>query len=257
MIYRPHHGVQLSRKQIERFSDRDWIREHAIDTYKDTTNLVARLNYPVDGFPEEYVIKWFGWRNTISKILSPVMRSRAKKSWDAAHFFLANNVPTPPPLIVYTSRRYGIVRENFYISESVEEFNSARKILRYMDVPEADKARIVEIIAGMVKRLHVANFTHNDLTLANFLVNEVEPGKIFLVDLNRGTRHFHLWDYHRIKDITKMDLCPCDLDELHPNCYRDQFLRAYSENYERDRRLVAKALVRKRRKKRWKKKLRE
>ncbi|MBS1271538.1 MAG: 3-deoxy-D-manno-octulosonic acid kinase [Candidatus Marinimicrobia bacterium] len=257
MVYKPLDGLNLTNDQIAKLSARDWVLEHAAYIYKDHTNLVAKLDYPIENAPNKYVIKLFGWRNTLSKILSPVMRSRAKKSWDTAHFLLSNDIPTPAPLAVYTSRRYGFVRKNFYLCECINDFNSARAVLRRLDTPEPEKAKLVKIIAKIVRRMHKANFVHNDLTLANFLVEKIQPDRVYLVDLNRGVHYCYLRNYRRIMDVAKMDLCSCDFTESHSGCYRDQFLRQYRDDYERDRRLLRMALQRKGWKKRWKNRIRK
>lgn len=256
MLYKLHHGVSIPRELLEKFLDKQWLLDNAEHVHKNQVNVVAKLNESLPGAPENYVIKNFGWRNTISKILSPVMRSRAKKSWDAARWLLEHGVPTPKPIAVHTKRRFGFIRENFYLCESLDEFRSARNIIKDSETPDSEKDVLIQIMAQMVQTIHHHNFVHGDLTLANFMVVDMTPGEVYLIDLNRGVHFVYLTNMRRIRDIAKMDLCTCSMMEKHENCLRDKFLHYYSDNYDRDLKLLQKALMNKKRRKRLKNKLR-
>jgi len=256
MIYKKHLGVQIPDELLANFLDKQWLLEHAEHVHKNQVNVVAKLNKPIPNAPEKYVIKYFGWRNTISRILSPVMRSRAKKSWDAAHWLLEHDVQTPKPIAVHTERQFGFIRENFYLCESLEDFRSARRILNDPTVSERDKDSLLKIMAEMVREIHDHNFVHGDLTIANFMVVDLIPEDVYLIDLNRGVHFFYLTDKRRIRDIAKMDLCDCSMVVGHPNCRREQFLRYYSIDYVNDLKLLQNALMKKKRRKYLKKKLR-
>lgn len=256
MIYKKHRGINIPDELLMNFLDKQWLLGNADHVHKNQVNVVAKLAEPIPGAPEKYVIKYFGWRNTISKILSPVMRSRAKKSWDAAHWLLEHDIQTPKPIAVHTERQFGFIRENFYLCESLEEFRSARRILNDPAVSERNKDALLKIMADMVRKIHDHNFVHGDLTIANFMVVDFVPDQVYLIDLNRGVHFLYLTDKRRIRDIAKMDLCDCSMVVGHPNCRREKFLHYYSTDYESDLKLLQNALMKKKRRKYLKKKLR-
>lgn len=256
MFYKPHHGVPIPQDLLSRLLDKQWILKRADHVHKNQVNVVAKLSEPIPDAPEIYVIKYFGWRNTISQILSPVMRSRAKKSWDAAHWLLEHGVQTPKPIAVHTERKFGLIGENFYLCESLDDFRSARRILNDPNVAESDKDKLLKIMAEMVRTIHWHNFVHGDLTIANFIVVDFAPDQVYLIDLNRGVHFIYLTAKRRIRDIAKMDLCDCSMSMKHEHCRREKFLQYYSDNYDRDLKLLQTALKKKKQRKSLKRKLR-
>ncbi len=240
-------GDPRFRQYIAECSSKTWLRHHATRVPKNQVNVVAEIPGAHFNYDQTVMVKLFGWRNTMSIFFSPVMRSRAKKSWDMARWLRDHGVATPEPLAVYTARKYGIIRENFYISKAIQQYRTARNILQDRTVNRDHKDQLVQSLAKIVRRIHRHHVVHNDLTLANFLVRDIFPQDIFLVDLNRAAKWWRLPRIKRLADIARMDLCSCDYTTATDHdCYRDVFLRTYSDrNYARDQRLLSR-LVRNR-----------
>jgi len=224
----------------DQFFKPDWLCENAQFVPKTSVNVLAELPGNLFGYEHDVVVKLFGWRNTLSIVTSPFMRSRAKKSWDMAHWLKAHQIATPDPVAVFTRRSWGFIRNNFFVSRAVKNYDTARSILRDDNHETSRKDLLVQSLASIAKNIHQGGMIHNDLTLANFLVQDLHPEAIFLVDLNRATRPKIFKHRQRIAEIARMDLCKCDYSETESHhCFRDLFLQAYDkENYIRNKALL-------------------
>jgi tRNA A-37 threonylcarbamoyl transferase component Bud32 len=236
MCCRALHGEELTPEQLKHLCDRDWIRTNARHIYKDKVNILAEIELEINGVPQAVVIKWFGWRNRISYWLSPFMRSRAKKSWDASFSLLKCGVKVPKPLTVYTQRRFGFIKCNFLLTEKIENFTLARSWLRDPHAKPSDKRIIVETLAEMVRKMHQAGMVHSDLTPGNFLININNPSEIYLIDLNRLKHKIFLTRSLKIDDVAKLNLCQCGFAEEHSDCLWIIFLEKYDkEEFEKNK----------------------
>ncbi|HPC35908.1 MAG TPA: lipopolysaccharide kinase InaA family protein [Candidatus Marinimicrobia bacterium] len=229
MGYRALHGEKLTQEQLRQLCDRDWISTNAHHIYKDKVNILAEIELEINGVPRTVVIKWFGWRNRISYWLSPFMRSRAKKSWDASFSLLKCGVKVPMPITVYTRRRFGFIQRNFLLTEKIKNFTLARSWLRDPNANPDHKRIIVATIAEMIRKMHQAGMVHSDLTPGNFLVNNDNPAEIFLVDLNRLKHKIFLTRAQKMNDIAKLNLCRCNLAQEHSDCLWILFLEQYDK----------------------------
>jgi len=237
----------LSKEQINRLCNKGWILERAFHVYKNKTNLVAAVEMNFNGKLKKVVVKNFGWRNTISRIFSPVMRSRAKKSWDASYWLLDAGIFVPKPISVYTERVFGFIKKNFLLTEYISDYYSARRILQDVTFDTELKKNVVKIIAEIISRLHSANLLHNDLTLGNFLVGDIDKDEIYLIDLNRLVYKRRLTLKMKMYDISKMNLCRCNLEQVHENCMWLLFLRNYDQdNYDNNIMVLRKAIAKNR-----------
>jgi len=220
-------GPPIDRYHFEGLMNKGWIIEYALEVFKRNPNVVALLELDIGNRFQKVIVKNFGWRNNISILLSPWMRSRAQKSWDAAHWLLEAGVPVPKPLAVYTQRQAGFIVKNYLITEYIGKFQTARRILRNEVVELESKQLIVSKMAEMVARMHQANLIHHDLTKGNFLVKDDNYEKIYLVDLNRLERKSRLSISEKMADIAKINLCRCQLNEEHNGCLWRFFLQHY------------------------------
>ena len=116
-----------------------------------------------------------------------------------------------------------------------------------MTVDTELKERVIKIIAEIVSRLHSACLLHNDLTLGNFLVGDINYNEVHLIDLNRLARKWWLTPKMKMYDISKMNLCRCNLEQEHENCMWLLFLRNYDpDNYDNNIVVLRKAIAKNR-----------
>ncbi len=236
-------GPPISRYYFEGLINKGWIIEYALEVFKRHPNVVALLELEIGNRFQKVIVKNFGWRNNISIILSPWMRSRAQKSWDASHWLLEAGVPVPKPLAVFTQRQAGFIVKNYLITEYIGKFQTARRILRNEIVELEIKQLITSKMAEMVARMHQANLIHHDLTMGNFLVKNDNCEQIYLVDLNRLERKSRLSTSEKMADIAKINLCRCQLNEEHDNCLWRFFLQQYdAPQFERNFKALKKAI---------------
>lgn len=236
-------GPSLSRYQFEGLTNKGWIIEKATEIYKRHPNVVALMEFEIDNHPRKVVVKCFGWRNTISVIMSPFMRSRAQKSWDASQWLLDAGVPVPKPIAVFTARSRGFIKSNFLITEYIGPNRKAQRILRNEIVEVEQKNLILRKMAEMVRKMHQAGMIHHDLTPDNFLVKDSNC-EIYLVDLNRLRRKSRITVAGKMHDISKMGLCSCNLEHFHENCRWQYFLRQYEpEQIDRNLKVLKRAIL--------------
>jgi len=236
-------GPSLSRYQFEGLTNKGWIIEKATEVYKRQPNIVALMELEIGDRFREVVVKYFGWRNTISAIMSPFTRSRAQKSWDASRWLLEAGVPVPKPIAVFTARSRGFVKSNFLITEYIGPNQKVRRILRNGIVEVEQKNLILRKMAEMVCKMHQAGMIHRDLTPGNFLVKDSNC-EIYLVDLNRLRRKSRVTAAEKMHDISKMGLCSCNLEHFHENCRWQYFLRQYEpEQFDRNLKALKRAIL--------------
>ncbi|MDD5765299.1 MAG: lipopolysaccharide kinase InaA family protein [Candidatus Marinimicrobia bacterium] len=220
-------GNWLNRETVERLCNKGWIIERAKFIYKRKVNIVADVEIPIGEKQYLVVVKNFGWRNSQSRLFSPFMRSRARKSWDASNLLLENGVIVPTPITCYTERKKGFIKKNFLLTERIDDYRLARKVLRDFTVESAYKDSVIRSIAEIVFKIHCLKYLHNDLTLGNFLVKNRNSQNVCLIDLNRMASRRFMTTFRKMYDISKMNLCDCGLVKPHENCRWIEFLNYY------------------------------
>jgi len=148
-------------------------------------------------------VKFFGWRNKFHYLISPFMKSKSVQSFQNALYLLSIGIHTPFPIGAFERRKKGFVEENFYLTLSLGERENVRNFLRECK-DEEKKERMIEKLAKVVRKMHDGGLFHKDLTLANFLIGQ--DGELYIVDLNRARIKRKLSMFHRIEDISRMDL---------------------------------------------------
>jgi tRNA A-37 threonylcarbamoyl transferase component Bud32 len=192
-------GELPSALQIADLLDRQKTQARAVEVYDTQPNLVARLSTGSG----DYVIKWFGWRHPIHDYLSPSFPSRAEATWTIAQALLRAGCRTPTPILVYTRRRRGRIRENFILMQAVHPHQTLRTLLKNEPDPERLTAVITDL-AQSLARMHTAGIRHRDLTTGNFLVDTANA--VYIVDLNRAQLLPALTHSHRCRDLARIRL---------------------------------------------------
>jgi len=181
------------------------VRENKVKIFNAHPNLVAEVEMDLGEEKRRVVVKIFGWRNVLHFIISPFMKSKAQLSLENSLHLLSRGLLTPKPLAAFWERKNGFVKRNFFITESLEECESLREILKKKRENKQNEAPYIKKLAEYVKKMHDSGFFHKDLTLANFLIKSGE-NSYYLVDLNRARRKKSLFFLERIEDIVRMDL---------------------------------------------------
>lgn len=185
-------------RSLTDISNSQWLLNNAEKTYKRKINIVARLASG-DG---QFLVKVFGWRHWIHRVLSPFMVSRAWQSWRVARALIAAGVGTPAPRYVFTGRCCGFITSNLYISDYITGHRTIRRYLK-SGPPEEQARQAVRNCARNVAHMHSAGIMHRDLTPGNFLLDQ--DLNIYLVDLNRARIRRRLSYRQIIRDLAKIN----------------------------------------------------
>ncbi|MFQ6615147.1 MAG: lipopolysaccharide kinase InaA family protein [Fidelibacterota bacterium] len=178
--------------------NRETLAGKADEIYDAHPNLVVRL--PADDHP--VVVKWFGWRHPLHRLLSPTFPSRAYMSWSVGHALQELGALTPDPLYVYTRRERGIIHDNFLITKAIHPHTRLRSLI-VSDAPEELMETAMANLARSIARMHGGGIFHRDLTSGNFLVDD--NGQTYIVDLNRARRFKKLSTYQILTDLARIN----------------------------------------------------
>ena len=146
-------------------------------------------------------------RSARDRLVMRVWRSRGKRAWIAANGLIVRGVPTAFPLAMADDLRSG---ESFVITRYVE--NTLPLDLwvetRGRDCPPRLRRKLVDALAGVVRKLHDARVYAVDLSPKNVLVRlDGDEWKVFVVDLDnthlwrRLTHRRRLWNLAQLNDI--------------------------------------------------------
>lgn len=120
------------------------------------------------------------------------VRSRARKSWEAAHYFLEHGFPTPFPVAFFEKRRYGFLLQSYLV---VRFIGSAEPLQKgYLsrdpgknpsDIQGSAKRRgLIIRLASLLASIHERGVSYGDLKASNVLiVPEGEYERLFFIDL--------------------------------------------------------------------------
>lgn len=120
------------------------------------------------------------------------VRSRARKSWEAAHYFLEQGFPTPLPIAFLEKRRYGFLLQSYLLVRFIGSAEPLQKgyLSRDRGKNPSDKqgstkrrGRIIRL-ASLLASIHERGVSYGDLKASNVLiVPEGENERFFFIDL--------------------------------------------------------------------------
>lgn len=128
------------------------------------------------------------------KLLYPWRMSRSMRTWIMANALLNRRIPTARPLAVVERHRFGLLREDFLLTEYVEGAVDLDTLLMVTMRPMEQrrqrllKLQLIDAIVEIMHKLTSRGFVHRDFKALNVLVQwrpagQAEP-RIVLVDLD-------------------------------------------------------------------------
>lgn len=144
--------------------------------------ITARLKFG----GEELVIKRYGERNTVHYLPRVIRGSRARVCWERTRQMIAAGVATPP-VVACLEHRVGPLKGASYLVYRYVPGRTLRQVLmRESPSPEVvdDLARQFAVIW---RQLHDLRLTHDDLHLANLVVDSSD--RLWLIDLDDTRKH--------------------------------------------------------------------
>ena len=134
------------------------------------------------------VIKSFRIPNIINRIAYGFLRpSKAKRSYEYAHMILEKGIGTPVPVGYYTSRKWLLFSESYYVCLKSECPYTYKELI---DGKFPGTEKIVKAIAALTAHIHKNDMLHKDWSRGNILFKETENEiKLEIIDLNRIRFH--------------------------------------------------------------------
>jgi tRNA A-37 threonylcarbamoyl transferase component Bud32 len=175
------------------------------------------LTIPWKGENLTACLKEFKYPTLSYALRHSLSRSRALKSWVAAHGLRVRGFLTPEPLALSEERKGGILSRSLLLSEylqGVEELNDY--ILKNFDTPlspegKRKKRRFVEHLSEEIRRLHESGIFQHDLKSNNILVKEKDDDwQFFFIDLDRIKFKKELSYQERVKNLAQINASVAD-----------------------------------------------
>lgn len=134
------------------------------------------------------VIKSFRIPNIVNRIAYGIFRpSKAKRSYEYAHTVMEKGIGTPVPVGYYTSRKWFLFSESYYVCLKSECPYTYKDLI---DGKFSNTEKIVKSIAALTAHIHKNNMIHKDWSRGNILFKEDEKGiHLEIIDLNRIRFH--------------------------------------------------------------------
>jgi len=116
-----------------------------------------------------------GWLESMKYFILP---TKARKEWFIAYQFQKRNIKIPQPLGWMEKVRWGLVKENYYLSEAI---GSGVSLIEDLAILKGGLSK--DELAKTVREVHDAGLFHKDLHAGNFLW---DGQSLFLTDLHRA-----------------------------------------------------------------------
>ncbi len=182
-----------------------------------------------------YVKKYKSPKKFPDKIRFLVSKSRALRDWRTVSRIKAKSISTVIPAAVGEKRRFGFLKESFFITLALEDVEPISHLLKNIDkLAVREKKDLITAVALFARKVHAAGIFHRDFHCGNILIRRLsgQPPRLYLVDYHRARLKRSLNTKQRIYDLAQLFDCPSrylsETDFL-------RFIRAYSEDFWKNR----------------------
>jgi tRNA A-37 threonylcarbamoyl transferase component Bud32 len=196
----------------------EWLTGRPMKVFLERPNRVVGLRLPpairIPASSSEQtgglsvVVKQFGWRSSLHRLVRPLTGSKAIRSFRIAMTLREAGVATPRPLIAWDRKGGGTAFESYTLTEEIPDAVTLREVLKSPGLFETGRPPLLTELARLVRGMHDAGILHRDLTIGNFLVapKPVEGSRIFLIDLSRAVHLGRVPLPLRFMDLARMKL---------------------------------------------------
>jgi tRNA A-37 threonylcarbamoyl transferase component Bud32 len=158
-----------------------------------TVALVNIANQPV-------VIKRYNIKSAMHKASRMWRPSRAADSWANAHRLQLLAIPTPEPMALIETRRFGLRGKAYFLSAYVEAPDIAEFFVQNRD--KTQRAEFVKQTVKLFYRLYLLKISHGDMKATNIKVVQNKPMLIDLDSMKQHKMHKNAQKSH-IKDLKR------------------------------------------------------
>ena len=190
------------------------FRRSDAEIIKDQRKIkVARLRLVLRGETKYVYLKRynvFSWQHST---ISFITRSPAFQSLQGARILCEADIATARPLVGTECRRWGALKNSFFLSEEISGGKSVGEYWRHLMISNNRESRyrrrrLLQGLALLFRKLHAENVYHNDLKDANILVvpgHDSQADSFFLVDLEEFRRYRQLNRGRRVKNLVQLN----------------------------------------------------
>jgi len=153
------------------------------------------------------IVKRYKIYNFLERLKSFFSPSKAKHEFTMHRYLKAKGIPVAQPIAFLECKKSNILQESYlflteipnvvtlkqYISDKYPTHpEESNKVIALTNESIRGKRDLLKKLAEIIRRLHSADFCHDDLHIGNILVQQSppEPVKLYLTDFHRGRR---LW----------------------------------------------------------------
>jgi len=131
-------------------------------------------------------VKGYRFLGPLYSARQALRKSRALRSWIAAHGLLVRGIDTPLPLAVLEYRWGPFVREAFFITRWLPDARELNSYVRHTELGPRKNA-FLQALARTLRTMHSRGIYHGDLKSNNILVTDRGPDgwRFWFVDLDR------------------------------------------------------------------------
>jgi len=200
------------------------------------SSTVVRCTIELSGGRRLAVLwKRFRCSKPLDRLRGFLYRSPALRSWRGGNVLLTRGIPTPRPLVLIETKRWGIVDDAYLMTEYVD---GARTLVEYVrgvlgSMPPRQQSRrrweLAARLGEVVGQLHRCCVSHRDLKFPNWMVVPDGTGRIrqlYVIDLAGLQVWKSLPRRRRVQNIARLLISAQATAEVSATeCLR--FLRAY------------------------------
>lgn len=187
-------------------------------------NYLYRSRFETRNGPVEVVVKQFNNRGVKARTLRRLRGSKAERSWRSALAFRNAGLATAAPICLIESRRAD--GPSFFVTRHLGKTVEARYLFRAVDAgreredfPWIDYPAFLADLGRALARMHEAGFFHRDLSIGNVLICRDDPGRLYVIDLNRCRERRRMGAVSRTRDLCRLAIFrPAD---------QERFLESY------------------------------
>ncbi|HWN96494.1 MAG TPA: lipopolysaccharide kinase InaA family protein [Methylomirabilota bacterium] len=157
-------------------------------------------NATIDAFFKLYHHRAGGWRFWLRA-------SKARREFENYSTFERLGVPAAEAIACGEERdRFGRLHRSFILTRTVPEAHSLDEHFRTRP-SSRERRRLTDELAGILRRMHDANFFYYDLVWRNILVSSGKDGskRLFLIDCPRGGTARFGQHRKRLRDLASLD----------------------------------------------------
>jgi hypothetical protein len=172
-------------------------------------------------------VKAYRFETIVDRLRNSFFQSKGKRSWVAGNVLFSRGICPLRPLAYAERRKRGVLREAFYVTESLaDDMEMDRYLIRRFERhPRQDLGGFIGQFAGWIGSLHRAGIYHRDLKTCNILVREKADGWGFsLIDLEDVSHGAKIGIERILKNLVQIN---CSIPRFFSYRDRVRFLKGY------------------------------